>query len=776
MIKAIVEFIDLTIDYRFPTMNKTLFTFLLIGISLQGLLAQIVSPIQPKLSPLTQQYLLKKKNNLSDGKPLSGYVYKIGVDGKTYISAMIKVDKKMTDNSLTNLGIRIGTKAGNIWTVQVPPENIKQFIQISGISYIQLDEPIAPYLDSLRKVTHVDSVHAGYNLPMEYTGEGIVTGIIDVGFDYGHPQFFDITGKNYRVVKVWEQKTVSGTPPSGFIYGDEITDTTELWSRGSDNKHETHGTHVAGIFAGSGVGSTNSNNTRYRGVAYNSEIVLVGITPDKQQWIGTGVSDIVDGAKYIYDYAESVGKPAVINLSWGSPLGPRDGSSLFSEAIDNLTGLGKIFVCAAGNSGTSNIHIKKSFTSSDSLVSSFVMINNTDEGKNTWLDAWGDTGKIFCINLSLYRDSTHAVDSTGFICIDNNTHEFYLIGSDGDTCTVTVTTSASEFNQRPRIFVNLSSHSKDNICISLKAKEGDVNMWSAYIQDTHGIICPFVSLDNPWAVDGANDMTVSDLATTKSIIAVGAFVSKVRWMSADGTIYSYPNPYARGDIALFTSKGPSLDGRVRPDICAPGFTITSGASSYDSTLYSGGSSYMYVTNKYHFAHDGRYYPFATLTGTSMASPGVAGIAALMLQAYKFLDPYQISAILKETAMQDMFTGVIPPEGDNTWGSGKVNAYAAVKKALLQYAGVNTPAAGYQGCYIFPNPSDGIFSISYFNEQQEKIDVTVYDLTGRKLIQKYWEISGGENILQMNMQSFNKGVYFVKISSKRNISTLKAIVN
>lgn len=53
--------------------------------------------------------------------------------------------------------------------------------------------------------------------------------------------------------------------------------------------------------------------------------------------------------KYIYDYAESVRKPCVINMSLGSHIGPHDGTSTFDQVADNLQGPGKLFAGAAGN-------------------------------------------------------------------------------------------------------------------------------------------------------------------------------------------------------------------------------------------------------------------------------------------------------------------------------------------------------------------------------------------------------------------------------------------
>src|SRR6185437_5036148 len=115
-----------------------------------------------------------------------------------------------------------------------------------------------------------------------------------------------------------------------------------------------------------------------------------------------------DGMNYIYNYAASVGKPAVVNLSWGATIGPHDGNSLFSQACDALTGPGKIFVCAAGNNGEDTVHLGKTFSPTDTAVSTFVTFSPylAAYNRQTWVDIWGDTGSSFCVSLRLYNGNT----------------------------------------------------------------------------------------------------------------------------------------------------------------------------------------------------------------------------------------------------------------------------------------------------------------------------------------------------------------------------------
>src|ERR1043165_6332785 len=78
---------------------------------------------KPKLSPRTQQYLLETKKHGAT-TPLEGYIYKTGSDNGIYVSALIKAGT-VQPSALTALGVHIGTKAGDIWTVQIPVDKVQ---------------------------------------------------------------------------------------------------------------------------------------------------------------------------------------------------------------------------------------------------------------------------------------------------------------------------------------------------------------------------------------------------------------------------------------------------------------------------------------------------------------------------------------------------------------------------------------------------------------------------------------------------------------------------
>ncbi|MBC7554645.1 MAG: S8 family peptidase [Taibaiella sp.] len=724
---------------------------------------------QPKLSARTRQYLLitQKKDAKAAGVP--NYIYK-KINNKRYISSLIKAGSGIEQTDLDALGILTGTKAGNIWTVQIPVENVEAFTKVSGVDYIQLDVPVFPVLDSARKVTRADSAQRGINLPMPMTGKNVVMGIIDAGFDFNHPIMYDTSYSQYRIKKVWNQK-LGGTPPAGFSYGNELTDTSLMKAQGYDTVITSHGTHVAGIAAGSGYGG-NATNNKYRGMAYESDLVLVGIMPDPGQWVAAGESDIIDGINYIFNYATSVGKPAVVNLSWGSTLGSHDGNSLFSQACDALTGAGKIFVCAAGNNGADTVHLQKAFTATNNTVSTFVTFSPylDSNHQETWVDIWGDPSKTFCLKLSLYNGAA-AIDSTINFCLADTTVAYNLVGSNGDTCFVNIFSTLSEYNGKPHAFVSLYSRVHDNICLTTSATEGVVDMWEGYVAPPVGYYGYLKSLGYPWAVSGDTKMTVSDIGCTRSAITVGAYTSKTSFVNISGTGLAYSGA-VRGRIAPFSSLGPTGDYRIKPDITAPGFALTSAVSSRDSNFFPGGDSYNAVISADTIGTN--VYRYAILAGTSMASPCVAGIVAMMLQLNPTLTPDSTKSIINLTAIKDGFTGALPAAGTTTWGHGKINAYGAVK-FMAQQVAVKSTNLPVMDCILYPNPNNGHFTLRYTGKTKEQLTITTTDMNGKIRTTGNWPVNTGSNIHQLDISTLPAGTYLVRVTSGSGFIVIKVNV-
>lgn len=198
-------------------------------------------------------------------------------------------------------------------------------------------------------------------------------GVVDSGFDFTHPNFYDKEGKAYRIKQVWDQ--TSPYSKAEYRTEEELLDAACSF----DSDVNTHGTHVAGIAAGGGF------DTPYQGVANESDMILVATTMQN--------SDIVDGVDYIFRESEKQGRPCVVNLSLGDGIGGHDGTNFMDIMLDRMVGPGKIITVAMGNSRDMPVYTE--LMSPSDTLRTFVGRSNTDISYGL-VDIWADEpGNLF---------------------------------------------------------------------------------------------------------------------------------------------------------------------------------------------------------------------------------------------------------------------------------------------------------------------------------------------------------------------------------------------
>jgi minor extracellular serine protease Vpr len=581
-------------------------------------------------------------------------------------------------------------------------------------------------------------------------GNGVVVGIIDGGFDYSHPTFYDTTYSKLRIARAWIQD-VTGNPPLGYNYGTELKDTESLLQKKYDfDNSGSHGTSVSSVAAGSGFGG--QSIIFERGVAYDSELVLVSSTRTYKDWREYNMESIIDGINYIFSYAKSVNKPAVINISMGSLLGARDGGSKFAQACDNLAGPGKILVFCAMNEGGTKKHIGKSFTLADTVLNTLVPIDVYNNGdRRNYIDAWGDSIETFSLQFGMYSNGIIKNKSAVF-SIDDSIKKFFMIGSDNDTCYITLVTKQKEYNMKCHATIDIYSKTSDTLTISVFAKRTNVHMWQDYFDESWEPSFGSFLGNNSWATEGDDNFTIGEMGCTKSAITVGASASRELWEDIDQNYYTTDEH--QGSLADYSSKGPTMDKRMKPEITAPVGMIYGATNSYDPMVQSGDLVSQYTSPK-----NGRVYNYMVVAGTSFASPMVAGIIALMLQISPDLKPEQIKTIIHKTAIKDLHTTLNP---DSTkWGFGKIDAYAAIKETIHLEGGI-VISKNQDSISIYPNPSQGFFTLFYDSQSSGYFCVEVSDSIGNLVQKKIWKIAKGKNQIEINHLESNKGLYNISI--------------
>jgi subtilisin family serine protease len=681
-------------------------------------------------------------------------------NGSYMINALIKPNNLLTSTYLNSIGVKINSKIGSIWSVSIPIESLKTISQCKNIIYTEVQVPAKPRLNAARTETHLDSLHLGLGFPKNFTGKNVIVGVIDLGFDFTHPTFWDSTQTQARILKVWDQ-TGTGTPPTGYTYGAEYSSKAAIAAKANAGDG-SHGTHVAGIAAGAGI-MRNGSKTNH-GCAPNADIVMVQLG-----------NSTADAAKYIFDYATSQSKPAVINMSLGTHIGPHDGKSLLDQAFDAMVGTGKVLVGAAGNEGDNKLHIKKTFAN-DTLVT-IVQFEGASPYKGVGqVDIWGDPNQSIDLNIMLINASGNIVAQSGFIntykdTTDNN--NAMTFGTDTVYFDVT-TVKQSALNQKPNIllgFVNKSANSY--LAIALKAASGTTHLWN------HGTGTG-ASFTNETPTSGPiPKFTVGDVnstngeigGTAKSVITVGAYTTTNQYTNISGNTKNIPFNVPLGEIAPFSSNGPTVDGRTKPEITAPGNVIISSVNSFDSKFLPSGASFDDVADS--VTVNGKVFYFGAEQGTSMATPFVTGVIALMLEANPLLTSNRVKEILSSTARNDNKTGSIPSSGSNTWGWGKINPVGAVQTVLGTVGITNNEFQ--MNTTIFPNPSSNNFTIVHKSPTSNKLNMQLYDLNGRLLVSDTILPENGVHTANYITDELQNGVYFLSLSDAENISQFKLII-
>jgi minor extracellular serine protease Vpr len=575
----------------------------------------------------------------------------------TYVGMFIMVNDLNVKFSLIQLGAKVSLAKSNIITAYVPIDQIKNVLFIPSIQFVETAIPVKQNLDQARKFTNVNQVNSGIQLPKGYTGKNVLIGIIDKGFDFGHPAFYDSLG-NYRVYSIWDQKKKNGISPSGFNYGSEEIIKDDIISIETDNYIESHGTHVAGITSGANWSTTQN----HKGIAYNSNLVFVACDLSNNL-------NILNGIKYIYGKGLELLLPTVVNISLGSHIGPHDGTSLFDAACDELLDNGKnnqlAIVGAAGNEGNNNLHLYKDFTSTDTSVYSFVNFRGDREG---YVDIWANKSNNLTLRVGIFNTRLNKFEFISQrLSTFDNLNSYVIKGLYGEDMFSVSTRSSEKINGKGHIFIAIDANKVINsdykIVINLIASDMAFHAWgyngsNVYFDDANLFYGDLIK--------GNSDFSVSEIGgTANSIITVGAYNSG----NTSETI---------GDKASFSSYGPTVDGRLKPNITAPGNRIASSVNSFDQNYNQGGGYYNDVVNTYNYL--GRKYNYALMEGTSMSSPVVAGIVALWKEACPLISTNQIKTVLSNTAIKDQFTGNV---ANKYWGHGKIDAYAGIKYILAQ---------------------------------------------------------------------------------------------
>ncbi len=512
---------------------------------------------------------------------------------------------------LSQYNIEVNQNSGSVRTA---------FLPINALDVLSEEDTIQRIKPSRKLHLRMDVAPGKVKLPefknqTGLTGKGVIIGIIDSGIDPKHPAFAG------RILHIWDQ-TLPGPGVTEGRYGAEFSGAQLTISQDTDG----HGTHVAGIAAGA--------DTTYSGVAPEAELIVV--RSDLQD------AHIADAVRYIFRVARELERPVVVNLSLGGHADAHDGSDSLSKVIDAETGPGRIVCCAAGNEGSINIHGQATIPSDRTRGMRFnVPLNQVGI---VWLNGW--YSKDSELEVSLRSPNGFVTPFQKIITDGNPTQEHQL----PDARVEIVTPGPDQANGDHNFFVQIRGNGPSPVMGGI---------WQLRLRNTSttDIRVDVWTLDDMSSVfftgkSVKDAVKIGSPGAASSAVTVAAYTTKAKYTDIDNQIREMGLDL--DTISEFSSEGPLRNDAQKPDIAAPGAMIVSTLSADANSARSS-----MVNSK-----------FVAMAGTSMATPFVTGLVALLLQRNPQLDPATLKDLLrKNSAIPGKAAGTF----DEKWGYGVINA-------------------------------------------------------------------------------------------------------
>ncbi len=576
-----------------------------------------------------------------------------------------------------NGGLVKGTVQGMV-SIALPVSAVRNLAQQPYVDYIEFTLAKGqPMNDTMLVRNNVIPVHQGIApLAQAYSGEDVVVGFIDTGIEVAHGDFIDSLG-NTRIMYIWDQTESDDTAriPAQYGYG-KLWDSTDINLGICTHLDESaHGSTVTGS-AVSNAGQVGA----YLGVAPKADIIAVESDFNAPNWTST-VADAVD---FIFAMADSLGKPCVINASIGTYSGSHDGRDAAAKFIDSLilAKRGRVLVSAGGNSGGFVYHLGHDVTT-DTSFTWFQYNSNSGLGYGAvFFEAWADTSDLNNVSYAVGADKVSGGYSfrglTDFVDVAANAGNLItdtIENSNGDI--IGIVDFYAEL-QGDLYLLQVHMAQPDSNAYNFRfmtTGAGHFDVWSASWLGTSNMISSGLptAAQLPeivyYKLPDDLQTIVSSWNCSPHVIAVANYYNRVDYLDIDSVLQTVPG--IPGTIVATSSEGPTRDNRIKPDIAATGNIAISTCSIYRRDWFLANNQRFKVGIGGWHARNG---------GTSMASPVVAGIAALYLDKCPTASNAEIMEAVTATANQDGNTGATP---NNTWGYGKVNGHNTVSYAVFE---------------------------------------------------------------------------------------------
>lgn len=569
---------------------------------------------------------------------------------------------------------RVRSFAGEIFTALAPLRRIEHMQKERAVKFIELGRFARQHMN--RTVPEIGAA-AQRTADRSITGAGTIIGLIDMdGLDFYHDDFRNEDGTT-RVVHLWDQRDEDRTgmrkPPeeSKWRYGIEY-DAAAINNDLAANRNGTssyatvphrpvvdpdrpnHATHTMGIAAGNGRASKEQSTApwgKYTGVAPKASLIYVNTGVSGTEGLAD-LAAVADAVDYIFTRAGDT--PCVVNISLGDDLGPHDGTSLVERFIDTKLDerSGRAVVIAAGNGGQTNQHTEVVIPRSGEVALSLKVGPGGWTGE-AWQIWYSKDDSLDVIVTAPDGTSSKRISPTRPVATD-------------PPPVPTPTTVVAGGAKIDVVSVFHDNRNGDNVIemVMMRSGQGAVSVgewtitlsrttdWPAPVGETRvhawidgntGLLRDMgPSATIRWRA-GVSECSLTTPATSEMAITVGNYLVDDRDRSLSTT----------------SSRGPTRDGRRKPELAAPG---GNGIFAPEARVRAAGGP---------ASADG----YIRGIGTSVSAPHVAGLVALIFEIHAGtpLSAAETKEILKEIADGSRLAVVPDAEHGFGWGCARAPA-------------------------------------------------------------------------------------------------------
>jgi len=596
-----------------------------------------------------------------------------GIDHQSNGATRVSLTVTLTNGGEAELkvaGFAVGARIGNLATIETDIDRLPELAALESVSSLTAATRSYPNNDLSRRAIGVDDPSGARALSQ--TGRGVIVALIDDGIDFRHLDF-TVPGSNGQQTRIkalldmtvysaqspplppdpdWNYVLPGSSAPIGRLYT-EADINAALQGQGIiEQRNRTgHGTHVAGTAAGNGLGGPVPG--KYSGIAPEADLIVVKASRQTDGSDNFLEGDQINALAFVQQRASELGQPFVVNLSAAGHFGSHDGTRANERAIDGIVngGPGRAVCVSGGSTGDMHAHASGTLTSNADLN---LQMNVRSSTQLVWISY----PNVDNVTVSVTRP-----DGISTAAVAYNPAQAPGLN---DQYVAVYNTLDDKRDTDPQ-------NDQKAIIVLLKPGATAVgpapHTWTFKLHGdsvTNGHFDAWASLEGDFISHIDDTRLTSVPGTARGAITVGGYVTR----SGDRAI---------GDYASFSSPGPTADGRLKPEISAPAFTVYSskaaGSLFFNSPLAPDSN-----------LHVGAY-------GNSFSTPAVTGAIALLFQVNPGLTTAQIKEMIRNTATRDSFTG--GGVWHDRFGAGKLD----IATALTSIPGPNANSIDHARFYV-----------------------------------------------------------------------------